>query len=145
MELELECRIFQPSMSPGYIITGGYADMLCEIERAWTEGCLAAQAVCELEATNKAKQREPEGEEEEGNLDVTEPDSEWEPVMRRAKILSLMNYIWEWHIKSWSCHMFRCRQINLKDGLLHQSKLCDVVRHSSFSNFINTGNPSKSV
>ena len=25
---------------------GGYADMLCEIERAWTEGCLAA--VCEL-------------------------------------------------------------------------------------------------
>ena len=22
--------------------------MLCKIERAWTEGCLAAQAVCEL-------------------------------------------------------------------------------------------------
>ena len=27
---------------------GGYADMLCKIEKAWTEGCLAAQAVCEL-------------------------------------------------------------------------------------------------
>ena len=26
MELELECRIFQPSMSPGYIITGMQSD-----------------------------------------------------------------------------------------------------------------------
>ena len=26
---------------------GGHADMLCKIERAVTEGCLAAQAVCE--------------------------------------------------------------------------------------------------
>lgn len=42
LELELECRIFQPLMSPGYIITGGYADMLCKFERAWTEACLAA-------------------------------------------------------------------------------------------------------
>ena len=25
----------------------GHADMLCKIERAVTEGCLAAQAVCE--------------------------------------------------------------------------------------------------
>ena len=27
---------------------GGYADMLCKIERVWTEACLAAQAGCEL-------------------------------------------------------------------------------------------------
>lgn len=26
LELELECRIFQPSMSPGYIITGMQSD-----------------------------------------------------------------------------------------------------------------------
>lgn len=51
-DMELECRIFQPTMSPvrlvtGDIITGGHADMLGKIERAVTEGCLAAQAVCE--------------------------------------------------------------------------------------------------
>lgn len=111
-DMELECRIFQPTMSPvrlitGDIITGGHADMLCQIERAVTEGCLAAQAVCEQrklledrrefrrvqedelrqsEAADKGKQREREVEEEEGDLDVTEPDSEW---VRQKRIQAL--------------------------------------------------------
>ena len=40
--------------------------------------------------------------------------------MRKGKKISLMNYVWGLHIKSWSKDMFRGREINLLDGLLHQ-------------------------
>ena len=52
--------------------------------------------------------------------------------MRRKKKISLIYWIWGLHIKSWSWYMFRGRQMNLPDGLLHQPKLFNVLRHSSF-------------
>ncbi|CAH3031654.1 unnamed protein product, partial [Pocillopora meandrina] len=41
-DMELECRIFQPMMSPVRLITG---DIITG--KAVTESCLAAQGVCE--------------------------------------------------------------------------------------------------
>lgn len=52
--------------------------------------------------------------------------------MRKGKKISLMNYVWGLHIKSWSKDMFRGREINLLDGLLYQPNLCNLLRHSSF-------------
>ena len=63
-------------------------------------------------------------------------------VMREEKKFSLASCIWRFDIKSLSQDMLQGWRINLPDGLLHQPKLCNLLRHSGFfSQLLTAGNP----